>query len=240
MGNVSVSLEAAKRIEVAFQEARDTVLAQGHPADLHAHLGGPLFIETDLLREHAWVILCSGFRERTIRKLFPNISICFCNWVSAEVIFDNREICRRTALDVFHNERKIDAIIRVADYVRSFGFETLRARIIRDPIRSLRLFDYIGPVTTFHLAKNLGFQVAKPDRHILRMSEAYGFQNVQEFCSLIAEITREPISVVDGVLWRISELGLSDQFNFGELAQLSRNADEKQMSRELAVEPVIS
>ncbi len=169
-----------------------------------------------------WVILCAGFRERAIRKLFANLSICFCNWVSARVISDSRDMCRRTALDVFPNERKIDAIIGVAHIVTSKGFEAIRGGVIQDPVRSLRQFDYIGPVTTFHLAKNLGFQVAKPDRHVLRVSEAHGFRDVQEFCALIAEITREPISVVDGVLWRISELGLADQLNFGDLAMLSR------------------
>src|SRR5204862_28581 len=33
---------------------------------------------------------------------------------------------------------------------------------------------YIGPVTCWHLAKNVGMDVVKPDRHLVRMAQASG------------------------------------------------------------------
>lgn len=212
---------AIKRIEAAFNVAKNAAMALGHAADLYPRPNGADFGEADFLREGAWVILCTSFRERVIRRLFGNLSICFCNWVSARSIVDRSDICHRTALDVFRNEGKIDAIMDLVEKVDDEGFESVRARIVFDPISTLREFKYIGPVTVFHLAKNLGFQVAKPDRHLQRISERSSFSDAHELCSLIAEITSEPISVVDGVFWRLSELGLVDQFEIFELTSMA-------------------
>ena len=76
---------------------------------------------------------------------------------------------------------------------------------------------FMGPATSYHLAKNLGFQVAKPDRHLNRISESNGFKNAHELCEAIASQTREPISVVDGVLWRLSEKRMTAQFKIFHL-----------------------
>ena len=37
-------------------------------------------------------------------------------------------------------------------------------------VNYLTTFDQIGPVTAFHLAKNLGLDVVKPDRPLVRMT----------------------------------------------------------------------
>jgi hypothetical protein len=63
---------------------------------------------------------------------------------------------------------------------------------------------YIGPVTWRHLAKNVGVAVAKPDRHLVRLSIALGRSSVDELCHEIAELVADPVSVVDVVLWRWS------------------------------------
>jgi hypothetical protein len=44
------------------------------------------FDESDLLRQSAWVILCSGFRVSTVEQIFDHISLCFCDWESAHAI----------------------------------------------------------------------------------------------------------------------------------------------------------
>ena len=61
-------------------------------------------------------------------------------------------------------------------------------------------------VTCWHLAKNLGFQVAKPDRHLIRISKKAGFATPNDLCAAVAEVTGEPINVVDLVLWRYAAL----------------------------------
>jgi hypothetical protein len=64
-----------------------------------------IFSESDLLREIAWVTLCSGFREKIVRSLFGKISLCFFDWVSAATIANHADICVATAMDAFHSTR---------------------------------------------------------------------------------------------------------------------------------------
>lgn len=165
------------------------------------------FTEPDLLREAAWVILCSGFREALVRRAFDHISLSFCDWESARAIVSSARACRANALASIRNSRKIDAIIEVAHVVDSTGFVRLRRRILKEPILELQQFPFIGPVTAWHLAKNLGFEVAKPDRHLVRLARKLGFDGVQELCSSIAEAIDEAVPVVDIVLWRYAADG---------------------------------
>jgi hypothetical protein len=57
-------------------------------------------------------------------------------------------------------------------------------------------------VTVWHLAKNLGFDAAKPDRHLVRIAEHYGFDHPRAFCTAIAQASSDPVKVVDLVVWR--------------------------------------
>lgn len=173
------------------QEQRLQARAVGHP-----------FTETDLLREAAWVILCSGFREKIVRKAFGYISLCFCDWESACEILKREEQCREAALCAIRNFGKIDAIIAVCRIVDESGFADLKRRIFSDPLKELKKLPYIGDVTVFHLAKNLGFDLAKPDRHLARIAKATGYDDVNKMCREISRIWGDPVSVVDTILWR--------------------------------------
>jgi hypothetical protein len=78
----------------------------------------------------------------------------------------------------------------------------VRAAIATDPIQKLMEFPFIGPITVWHLAKNLGLNVAKPDRHLVRISMALGFSNPMKFCNVIAQERGDPVRVVDLIIWR--------------------------------------
>ena len=68
---------------------------------------------------------------------------------------------------------------------------------------------WIGPITKYHLARNLGIDVAKPDRHLVRLAKRFGYNEstgVQQMCEELAERTRDRIGVVDVVLWRYANL----------------------------------
>jgi hypothetical protein len=162
--------------------------------------------ERDFLRESAWVVLCSGFRERVVRDVFDYISLCFCDWEAASEISDRRNACVRTALGRFRNERKLKALADIATLVDETGFDVLCERLRGDPVAELQVFPFIGPVTSWHLAKNLGFNVAKNDRHLARLALDYGFDDAHDLCHAIAQTTGELESVVDVVLWRFATL----------------------------------
>jgi hypothetical protein len=155
------------------------------------------FSESDLLREAAWVILCAGFSENAVRRCFSFLSLCFCDWESAREICQNSSLCKATAWTKFRNEKKIDAILEAA----------FRRSVVREPIQTLRTLPYVGDITSYHLAKNLGFHVAKPDRHLVRLAHHLEFDSAQELCMKVASATGDPISVVDLVFWRFIERG---------------------------------
>lgn len=186
--------------------------------------------ESDLLKESAWVILCSGFRESVIRKKFSYLSLCFCDWQSAKEIVACKDVCRDTSLKSFGHKGKIEAILQVAELVVEKGFAKLKQEIKRSPLESLKQIPYIGNVTAWHLAKNLGIPVAKPDRHLVRLANIMGYHDVQRFCGDVAEISGDAIQVVDIVFWRYATL-VDD---LGVLAKVKQSANVGNYSRNLS------
>jgi hypothetical protein len=161
-----------------------------------------MFSEAQLLREVAWVILCSGFRESIVRRTFGHISLCFFDWESAILVREHGELCVRAAMDSLRNEAKLRAIVTCANIVSSVGFDQLKGTLQRDPMVELRRFPFIGPITVWHLAKNLGLDVAKPDRHLARLASLCGYSSAGELCQDVSQMSGEAVKVVDLILWR--------------------------------------
>jgi len=164
------------------------------------------FDETQFLREVAWVILSAGFSSAVVRKHFLSISEAFCCFRNAAVIVDNRDKCRRNAIKVFANRRKIDAIIDVAVDVCTSGFQETKSRINEEGYIYLQGLSQIGPVSAVHLMKNLGLDVIKPDRHLIRAAQAAGYDSPESLCKVISEVVGDRLSVVDLVIWRFATL----------------------------------
>ncbi|MBA7467119.1 hypothetical protein ES707_02315 [subsurface metagenome] len=70
----------------------------------------------------------------------------------------------------------------------------------------LKSLPHIGDITKYHLARNLGLNYAKPDRHLVRISNLFEHTNVQELCKKLSILTDDPIGLVDLVLWRFATL----------------------------------
>ncbi len=191
-----------------YENTKAFVVASGYGHEISGQMAGcPLdFSESDLLREAAWVILCSGFRESVVRKRFDYISLCFCDWISAAEIVRNESNCVATAYGAFKNARKLGAIIDLAKRLVEEGVDRINKKAGRSPVMCFSELPYIGPVTAYHLAKNLGFDVAKNDRHLRRLSAALGVSGAQDLCEAIALRTGERVAVVDSVLWRFMTL----------------------------------
>ena len=194
-------LTAAVRL---FRKARSYVRSAGLTAEIawqrEADFGE--FTECDLLREHAWVTLCSGFRESVVRKVFDHVSLCYCDWESSEAIASSGEVCCWAAAAAFSNRAKLQGILSAAVQVNAVGFDAFKEMVLADPIIHLQSLPYIGPTTSWHLAKNLGLDVAKPDRHMMRVSESLGFRDADHLCRELAASTGEQIKVVDLIVWR--------------------------------------
>ena len=195
-------------IVAAYRRVKDVVLRAGFGEEVswQASIDFSNISESDFLREHAWVTLSAGMKERVIRNLFHPISSSFYYWESAKIIVENESHCRNSALRHFNNIHKINAIIVTAKDISSKGFTLFKAGIHLDPLNMLQSLPYIGPVTCYHLAKNIGLQVAKPDRHLTRLARSVGYGDVQWFCKDISSQTGDSIPVLDIVLWRFASI----------------------------------
>ena len=70
---------------------------------------------------------------------------------------------------------------------------------------------HIGPITKYQLAQNIGLDVAKPDRWLVRAAARFGYADVQKFCRDIAEKTGQRVRTVDLIIWRYAQAnGLKD------------------------------
>ncbi len=191
-----------------YLDFKEFVLDAGfeNEIDWQAELNFDDTTETDFLREAAWVVLNSGFRESVVRSFFPRISNAFFDWKCANRIAENVDYCISEAIAVFGNRPKIQAIAQIALAVHEIGFSAIRKEIKEHTTEYLKRFPFIGPVTTFHLAKNLGIPTSKPDRHLVRLANFTGFNSVRELCCRIGEIVGDSVAVVDLVLWRYATL----------------------------------
>src|SRR2546425_944499 len=108
---------ASAALARAYLLAKEFVIRKGfqREIDWQEDLSIANVTESDFLREAAWVVLCSGFRESVLSARFDRISEAFLEWKSAEQICQHRKTCRRQALGIFRNAAKIDAILTIAN-----------------------------------------------------------------------------------------------------------------------------
>lgn len=188
---------------IRFYETAKAVLIDGgfqSEIDWQASRTMDSVVPDEFLAEAAWVVINSGFREAVARRIFPALSLCFCDWKADEVA-SSADYCRASALTVFGHRQKIEAIIQIAETVAE-DWAGLRGELDQDPISALQRLPFIGPITSFHLAKNLGYPCAKADRHLVRTAEMLGQPCVQTLCLEIADATGDSMGVVDLILWR--------------------------------------
>jgi len=191
-----------------YLRAKSSLVALGYAPEID-HQDSICFeklCESDFLREAAWVVLSSGMREAVVRAKFGDISAAFFNWRSSHRIAANRRSCLLRALKVFHHEKKIAAIWQIATMVSKFGIDTIKKDILEDGLDYIGTLPFMGPVTSYHLAKNIGFAVVKPDRHLMRISKIAGFSSPLEMCRNIEKEVGDKLTVIDTVLWRYATL----------------------------------
>ena len=202
----SVSLKATYDVFVAYNKAKEVVMSSGYEREIdwQSNIEIDSVGESDFLQEYAWVVLSSGMKESVIRRIFGRFSSAFCEWQSSLIISQHSNRCRESALRVFNNRRKVDGIIKTAQFIATVGFDEFRESLKKDTIKALLSLDFIGPITCYHLAKNIGLNVAKPDRHLKRIAQIFGYTDVQELCKEVSQSTGDKMSVVDLVFWRFA------------------------------------
>lgn len=169
------------------------------------------------LEEYSWVVLASGLSDKVVSSVFPKIKTILRNWNDLEFIAKNYDSLEEYLLIVFNNKLKIKAILDTSLIVYSVGIEKMKNQIQKNGLIHLKSFKFIGDTTCYHLAKNIGLNFAKPDRHLLRISKIMGFETPHALCKLISDYVSEKIQVVDLVLWRYATLDRNYEKKLEEL-----------------------
>jgi hypothetical protein len=156
--------------------------------------------------EYAWVVLSSGMRESVIKNKFTNLTDVFENWENPGLISANQSKYTRKGLTVFNHEKKIQAIIWMAKHLSNVYLKDEIILIKEQGVEHLCKYPFLGPATSLHFAKNIGFHVSKPDRHLLRISDFLGYPSPEILCKKISSVIGEKESIVDLILWRYATL----------------------------------
>lgn len=193
-----------RRVVDFYALAKTIVVDEGfaHEIEWQNQIQFSAIVESAFLREAAWVVLSSGMRETVIRSKFAAFSKAFCDWDCAEHICTNATQCKEKALEVFAHAKKIDAIVEIAARVSKDGFQAFKRGIDAHGVPFLQSLPYMGRATSFHLAKNIGLNVVKPDRHLMRISSLAGYSDPTDMCQAIANAIGDRLPVVDLVIWR--------------------------------------
>jgi hypothetical protein len=191
----------------AYRQARQRVVDAGYQNDLDWHLTRSLdaVTESSLFCAAAIAIINSGSRGSGVDRVWPAFTKAFRDWDPRAVV-ENEDECRAYALAAFRSTRKVTAVIAVARRIVDEGLDEILRRLRNEGIPYLQTFPMLGPVTSLHMAKNIGMPVAKPDRHLNRLAMATGMPTAQDLCTAIADDTTDTIPVVDYVLWRYATL----------------------------------
>jgi len=158
----------------------------------------------EFAEEVIYVILVAGFSQKTAKKYF-------------ELIVNGlrKGLCENEILKIFRNKNKISAICKVWQNKEKLCAEFYKLKIVDEKISFLGKLPYIGEVTKYHLARNLGLDFVKYDVWILRLaSHLYEkeYSNAKKACDkmfedLILE-TGEKRGYIDVVLWKACQVGL--------------------------------
>jgi 3-methyladenine DNA glycosylase Tag len=184
-----------------------------------------------ILTELGWIIYSSGFRFDVVKKYWPAIKEAFYQFdvekvasLSKDQEAQAKEICDRSG---FRNLRKARWCIQNAQRIVELDHEKRRFGGLKGyfvelskkpPLELVRLapnlvfelrFKGIGETTIFHLMKNVGIDIFKPDIHVRRILANMRLINderssTSEICrvmSLLSSTFKMRISELDTVLF---------------------------------------
>lgn len=145
--------------------------------------------------EYVYVVLNSGMREQIARKIYD-------------------KFCENLNFDTIGHLGKRVAIRTLSHNYPGHFLNIKMLKTDQERIEYLATLPWIGNITKYHLARNIGIDCIKPDRHLVRLAEQFGFKTPQEMCKTIQDQTGQRLGVIDVILWRYCNLGGRMLFKF--------------------------
>lgn len=150
---------------------------------------GPADAE-DFASEAIFVICNSGMKNTVARLIYDRVMPMVRMGGSARNVFGH--LGKSNAIDVIWIRRQ-----------ELFGAYLAAG----DKLEFCRSLPWIGAITQYHLAKNFGLDVAKPDIHLQRLADSEGV-SPQALCERLAMASGYRVATVDLLLWRACAEGV--------------------------------
>jgi hypothetical protein len=153
----------------------------------------------EFAQEAIFVICNSGMKNTIARKVFEKVIQAINAGQSAATAYGHPG--KAAAIDDIWRRREE----LLAEYLAA-----------ADKVEFCASLPWIGQITKFHLAKNFGVDVAKPDVHLQRLADREGC-TAQQLCERLAASTGYRAATIDVVLWRACANGIINS-RTGEIA----------------------
>ena len=180
----------------------------------------PILSPDEFASAVSYVILASGFNQKTAKKLHRTIMPLMCDGIDID---DLKKF--------YKNELKLKAIIKVWNNRKDFCDNYYKCKNIDEKINYLRTIPFVGEITVNHLARNLGENLPKYDRWIQRLGVLYSGDKslmqkansgklnpeIKKYCDDMFDYlhneTGLPIGYIDVVLFKSSQNKLIKELN---------------------------
>ena len=180
-------MEKITKMAIYYAIIKEIIIADGYKNEIEWINNIPNPIDKDLFfREYSWVVINSGMNNKIAKQIYKN--------------FWNNGIPDFSAIN---HPNKNEALKKVYSRLNLYFLHFTESK---NKLMFLKSLPHIGDITKYHLARNLGLNYAKPDRHLVRISGLFKYPNVQEFCKKLSVLTKDTIGIVDLVLWRFATL----------------------------------
>jgi len=170
-----------------FDKALETIVRAGYKHEID-------YVETRklsnitpeyFLSEYVFVALSAGMRNQVVQLIFKT----FVDSGYKTTVIGHPS--KRRAIETAMLEYKtwFNRLKSCSDWVQ-----------IHEYLQSL---PWIGKVTVYHLMRNLGIDVVKPDRWLVRLAKHFKFESPHKMCEYIASQRPYRIGTVDVIVWRM-------------------------------------
>lgn len=191
------------------------------------------YLDNDIYWILVQVAFYSGMKAATVTEKLPAIKKYFNDYARAKNYSEIEVSLVLKDPNTIHYKRKIEACINNAirfdklikrhgtfsNYIESFG-NLQEDKTIDILKKDLMQFDYVGPITAYHVMLDLGLNVWKPDRVICRILFRLGLisdkDNINQAILVGKEFSRQindPIRYIDIIMVKYGQMG--DEEGFG-------------------------
>jgi endonuclease III len=153
--------------------------------------------------EYIWVVHATGFSAKAVGNFIPRLATAYGTYKSASTqsfdeMFESVKI-------VCNNEQKAKAVHSTASWLCNSlmhkSWEQIKSEDLNEPAKLVKL-PYIGKVTCYHLARNIGLlESVKPDLHLVRMANHWGFDSPLDMIKHMNSQYNEPLGIADLIVW---------------------------------------